>query len=968
MGTMAVPPSSEDSAPSAVAARMGPVGDLWASEEISGTTLSESIKTRTGLVGLEAPTGYGKTELLMRLRETWDGPVAARIADHGLNDVLGPLTPTTLLLIDDLANDEGDLVKLALQHGARGALSVVAARLLPREIIRTNGRKKVLTGADLSLSVAEIEATFLEVVDHDDARRIAHLLAVDAGGWSVAVRWLGEVATVARKPLEAVMNALESSPFLNRLHDKFEGLAPADLFWLGQLAYFPQITERCFEALAPGEALLDRALAGGVPILCRGDGHVEFNPLTQQWLQRRVARDAQSVRTVLPTIVANGDVLVAARLMLSINELGEAVRMIGGLPSAVLEAMNPADVVSFLERLCALDDTAPKIQLKLARAYHDLGRVEDAERAYETAVRVSTDSALATEIHAEQLAGRSLRGGGIGALADLMLSTVPPEWAAARAHLLVAKAVTLAHETPDVGSLDEAEQLLLRAVAIWESAGEPLRAAQTLRVLAATVLSKQWRFAEIDSVIRRCQELVRGHPRYRSNNFTMGCRGAAMGGSLERFDELEAEADAFLGASNLAWQHGYLAWSRMTVAGWRGQADQVASSFDACRRQLGQLLSEPTGATFLAESAEAFARAADRNGAFTQLSAARLRAEQAPGSIQMAELVVAARVGDPEEALQVGEALLADETTPPAQRWRVRLETAIALVRVGRIDDAAAARLRAVQEASLCGETTPMNLFADAIKDLSAAVAIDSPALHICVIGSFTVQRDGELVDVPPGHVANLIKILAVRGGRAPVEVILDNLWPEVDVQTGRRRLKNVLMRVKTVLGEHWLVRQSTSLAFGTGVSLDLAEFESVARRTLVLAASRDTAAWKVALTALERYVGDLLPDDLYDEWLEEPRTTLRARALALFDVFIRAPEDQSVAPSAFEILHRIDPYNYDQFVAIARRAEAESNAATFAAAVRRAQAIAADLGVNVSPELTALSSRVTGHPAAPAS
>ncbi len=119
--------------------------------------------------------------------------------------------------------------------------------------------------------------------------------------------------------------------------------------------------------------------------------------------------------------------------------------------------------------------------------------------------------------------------------------------------------------------------------------------------------------------------------------------------------------------------------------------------------------------------------------------------------------------------------------------------------------------------------------------------------------------------------VAALLARLALFPKRAHGrEELIDLLWPEADLDTGRNRLRQALFALRRLLEppgapEVLLVDRASVRLNAAGFSCDAAEFEAHVR-------ARDGAA------ALALYVGELMPGH-YEEWIADERARLAALA-----------------------------------------------------------------------------------------
>ena len=151
--------------------------------------------------------------------------------------------------------------------------------------------------------------------------------------------------------------------------------------------------------------------------------------------------------------------------------------------------------------------------------------------------------------------------------------------------------------------------------------------------------------------------------------------------------------------------------------------------------------------------------------------------------------------------------------------------------------------------------------------------------MDIYLLGGFEVLVDG--VPIPDEawrrrDSASLVKLLALSSGhRMPREQVLDALWPDLLVDQGAPRLHKAAHFARAALGRRdgvVLSRDAVSLFPAADVVVDVDRFDEAAA----------DGAPALAAEAVERYRGELLPDDLYDPWTEEPRERLRLRYLEL--------------------------------------------------------------------------------------
>jgi DNA-binding SARP family transcriptional activator len=148
--------------------------------------------------------------------------------------------------------------------------------------------------------------------------------------------------------------------------------------------------------------------------------------------------------------------------------------------------------------------------------------------------------------------------------------------------------------------------------------------------------------------------------------------------------------------------------------------------------------------------------------------------------------------------------------------------------------------------------------------------------IQITLLGKFEVRRD--LSAVPAGawsrrHAAALVKLLALTPGRRlHREQVIDALWPDLAVDEAAPRLHKAAHFARRAAGADAIVLggESVSLFPDRFVAVDVALFEAAADEAL---RSGDEALLRAAS---ERCAGDLLPEDLYEEWADAPRRRIR--------------------------------------------------------------------------------------------
>jgi DNA-binding SARP family transcriptional activator len=155
--------------------------------------------------------------------------------------------------------------------------------------------------------------------------------------------------------------------------------------------------------------------------------------------------------------------------------------------------------------------------------------------------------------------------------------------------------------------------------------------------------------------------------------------------------------------------------------------------------------------------------------------------------------------------------------------------------------------------------------------------------VEIQLLGGFSVAIDG--VAVQPGpwrrdRAAALVKLLAVTPQhRLHREQIMGLFWPDADSEAAGAALRKAVHYARKALGRTALLDtggEIISLAPGVELVIDAEAFEAAA----IAALRAPTVASCRAAADLCR--GPLLPDDLYQDWLDAPRARLAQRHVDL--------------------------------------------------------------------------------------
>ena len=170
--------------------------------------------------------------------------------------------------------------------------------------------------------------------------------------------------------------------------------------------------------------------------------------------------------------------------------------------------------------------------------------------------------------------------------------------------------------------------------------------------------------------------------------------------------------------------------------------------------------------------------------------------------------------------------------------------------------------------------------------------------VRIGVLGGFDVTLDGQTVPARAWsrrHAAALVKLLAVQPGRRlHREVVLDLVWPDDPIETATPKLHKAAHYARKATGHPGTIvlgRELVQLFPDVDVVVDAAEFE-LGATDAIARGDTDRATGVVGL-----YRGDLLPDDLYEDWAAGPRDRLQRLYVALLMLLERWEDVVAIDP-----------------------------------------------------------------------
>lgn len=191
------------------------------------------------------------------------------------------------------------------------------------------------------------------------------------------------------------------------------------------------------------------------------------------------------------------------------------------------------------------------------------------------------------------------------------------------------------------------------------------------------------------------------------------------------------------------------------------------------------------------------------------------------------------------------------------------------------------------------------------------------PPLSVTLLGGFAVSVAGR--EIPASawqqrRAAAVVKLLALQPQhRLHRELLMESLWPDLDIEPAANNLRVAMHRARQRLEDagapagRFLTRQQDDVVLGdpADVLVDVQEFSDAAQRAWL----NDDPVLTQAAAA--RYTGDLLPEDLFEDWATHRRTDLRISYMALLARLAQLQEsrgDHAAAIAATQQLLTTEP------------------------------------------------------------
>jgi DNA-binding SARP family transcriptional activator len=910
---------------------------------------------------------------------------AAAMASAG-DDIVGAVdtvldalaSESCAFVIDDAHHAQRDASVLIDRMASRlseAQFLVVLARNLPAGAERLRRGDAIhLEAADLALRPEETVALCRTGFGLDVSDAEGRLLDDATGGWTAAavlaasrMKHTGEtlqtVATIAASTAD------RTGPVGSLLDEALTTLISATP-QLAQIARLPLLDREILDAVG-GEGFFERALAAGLPLTPARDRWWELPGPVREYLATLAPPDGAALRRAAVHYRDRNELSIAMQMLLAAGE-----------PSAIAELLAEADSqqvaeIDVRELLAVVSavpgkalDNHPFALLHVARSCWAAAMLEERDVYISRALAAARDEhdgallrALAVE-RANDLILVATTSAEAERIAHEVLDDASPaeQMTRARALLLLGRARCLRRDTygrrreADLRTaaryFEEAANLCIsvgfragvavmapyRAIWIHLALGRPLAALDVLNEALGLAGDTPRRYADL--LIRRAEVLL----------------------ELGRHSECESDVDEVLrivrqlGSSEhlIAFCH----WQLMLSNSVRGESEATLEHARKVKAHWGDWW-DVAGPDFLADAAESLDRVGYGPLAWEHLEEAKQQPGDAGAMIAMAECALLARHGDP----ALAEARLGDihrQGIDLREHWRATLLRAYAAFRRG---DAGAGALaaRAFEQAAELGQPQlPLVRERDISEQLlglavetgqPAALALDASSLPVSltVLGRFELTKGGRPVGLGSGQAAQLLKLVAVSGGKIVTDQAIDSLWPEAEREAGRNRLRTVLGRLREAAGDV-IIREGEVLVLAPDVRFDLVMFQRDTQRARAFGLTDPIPAVALARSAIARYRGELLPHDLYVTWAEAPREAARRAVLDLLDLCAAAAIGRGDLDEVRRVVERtieIAPYDYERYIKAASDLARLGRNGAALAVVRRARAVLDELGMD---------------------
>jgi DNA-binding SARP family transcriptional activator len=954
-------------------------------------------------VGLEAPSGFGKSTVVAQLMTVLDlpsirvdlrdqtdldalfGTLSAGATRAGLSaigssfDASDPVASAArvaaagplLLAVDEVQRATAPAAEWLAHLGERAPEMrlVIAGRRLPAALSRFAANSGTVASTDeLRFDRDDVyEVLAAGGAAADDATADAVLRLTD--GWPAAVQ-------LAAQTLGAGAETTLSAPsgrVLRALVDHLiEGLDAGDQTTLRLLASLPWLSRSVVDAVG-GRGAFDRMLDTGLPLRTQPTGWHELPDAIREALDP-LPLPVDAAIAVAGLYGAAGEVVDASRLLWAAGQSAALCALVAAQPRERLQRSGLAlfePIVDGLPDEVLAEHPDALVQLVRAAERHDRLREAWTERA-RALIRVGTPAhrALSAEMALAEARAGHLSEGRTKVDNVLAAATSDEVVTIGRAHLVRAYTLIVGDTA---GATNEALIDLEQAAARFRLANERTWEADTHQAAGFGCHYTNGRYEAAIESLERSLALRPAPDAGRAQGLTYLAEVMIRTGRVEDAAVALREARAIAQRLGDERSIAYVAWTTAELHAQRRDAVAAITALEEAEAHSGDVARSLAGIDFLVDSSRIRMLVGDRGGALRELE----RAEQIARGTAREDLPLTARArfeilfGDARAGLAAIDRLDASSVAYRGERWSRALFRAAALARLR--DRAGSAAVLAEMRAALAAEGDPeraARLEPELLALVEPAQAnAESASLRVTMLGGFAVERGTADITPPAGLASTLVKLLALRG-TLTVDEAMDLLWPESETELDPVRIRNLLHRIRATSGELVERVDDTGLRLAPGTVIDARSFEDAAAAELSASAPERAA---LARRALAWSTGELLPADRYQDWADLPRERIRRRRLALLDLVADDAMEHGDLDEAARVLDAAiedDPLEEVRYVRLARALLSQGRTRAVLAVARRGVKAARELGVEPRRDLReviASIAAVEGRPVSPA-
>lgn len=853
-----------------------------------------------------------REQLLLQLESLKPGPVACIAgAGFGKSALLDQLDDRWLTIDDAHSWSGADLTTAVAQLQEHDGPAIVAGRFLPTEL---HGLCfATIDHRDLRFSPSETRDYLNQIGAPGNALRTATKQL--SHGWPAGVAAVAQTLIGVDDPAALAQRLRALDRVIRRVVDESIELQPELARIVDVLAEVAVFDDELCQSLG-SKASVESLQESGVTVERRGDGFRFVEPLRSNLRSNDL--DDEKIRDLVSHLMARDLVHPAIDLCLGRGQRELAAQTIARLTRDQEALLIPTRLHAAMATIGAAARTHPRslyVHAHVSAVHNDLA---EGLRAIEQACDAfaAQDPDITSIDHLEALTTRGVwhvygdelpRAKAVHDRCASALSESSPHRAQALVHDLRG---VLHHGLSTEADLDIAIEELKLSYALWRKIGETAAATVTMFRLASA-LGSRGRRIEALSIL---DDVLNHGPVPAHDEMRLGLERAATLPYVGRADEVAELIDEVKNIGRAledTWAVARCVVSDMVAASVRNDVDRVVTG--ARELEQDQLLhfGDAAEGGLWIDAMDALCRVGAIGEAKSAADAVRRISAMPEWMRTYSSASFEARCGDPQLAVEMLADLDLREDLETDKRWQLYLLWSYAGLRQGdaelaaKMFDAVYSEVPIQRAPDLPEWLEPQ--ICDALRGGQAPRSTDLP-ISISVLDRFAVEQldhdgVGVRLKVPSGRTSDLIKVLACGGGRLAVDQVIDRLWPEADSKLGRRRLRNVVRRVREACGAI-IERESDMIGFSPDVQVDL----WVARQN-VAAAMTGSLDEAIAATAIADQ--PLLPDSRYEDWAEDFRSEHRTLLLRLLSRTAMLAEEagrRSDAVIALERASAIDP------------------------------------------------------------